>query len=207
MRPLVHTMRMGACTTLACIRVEHDHREDGGMQTIVQRMVGACHHVTAHQWVALLLARLAIGFFFVMSGYNKLFVQGIGHLRDEFLVYGIPLPWLSAWIDALVQFMGGFALMVGLGTRLWSILVGFAMLVASLVVTIPDVLQRDIPAAEHGLLLWGWFYYRPEPIYLTVFLLLIFIGPGKASLDQVIARKLGMDQEQIPPHAMRGGSG
>jgi putative oxidoreductase len=173
--------------------------EDGGMHTIVQRIVGACQHVTAHQWVALLLARLAIGFFFVMSGYNKLFVQGIGSLRAEFIVYGIPLPWLSAWIDALVQFMGGFAIMVGLGTRLWSILVGFAMLVASLVVTIPDVLQTDIPAAKHGLLFWGWFYYRPEPIYITVFLLLIFIGPGKASLDQVIARKFGMDQGQPPP--------
>ena len=169
------------------------------MHTIVQRMVGACHHVTVHQWVALLLARLAIGFFFVMSGYNKLFVQGIGHLRDAFIVYGIPLPLLSAGIDALVQFIGGFALMVGLGTRLWSILIGFAMLVASLVVTLPDVLQKDIPAAEHGLLFWGWFYYRPEPIYLTVFLLLIFLGPGKASLDQVIARKLGIDQGQTPP--------
>ena len=169
------------------------------MHTIVQRIVGACHHVTAHQWVALLLARLAIGFFFVMSGYNKLFVQGIGHLREAFIVYGIPLPLLSAGIDALVQFIGGFALMVGLGTRLWSILIGFAMLVASLVVTLPDVLQKDIPAAEHGLLFWGWFYYRPEPIYLTVFLLLIFLGPGKASLDQVIARKLGIDQGQTPP--------
>ena len=176
------------------------------MHTIVQRLVGACHQVTAHQWVALLLARLAIGFFFVMSGYHKLFVQGIGALREEFRGYGIPLPLLSAWIDALVQCMGGFAIMVGLGTRLWSLLVGCAMLVASVAVTLPDVLHKDIPAAQHGLLFWGWFYYRPEPIDLTVFLLLIFLGPGKASLDQVIARKLGMDQGQ-PPHAMRGGSG
>ena len=117
----------------------------------------------------------------------------IGALREEFIGYGIPLPWLSAWIDALVQFMGGVAIMVGLGTRLWSLLVGVAMLVASVVVTIPDVLQKDIPAAKHGLLFWGWFYYRPEPIYLTVLLLLIFLGPGKASLDQVIARKLQND--------------
>src|SRR5207249_2596056 len=58
-------------------------------------MVGACQQVTAHQWVALLLARLAIGFFFVMSGYNKLCVQGMGSLREEFIGYGIPLPWLS----------------------------------------------------------------------------------------------------------------
>src|SRR5262249_56116209 len=93
---------------------------------------------------------------------------------------------------------GGVGVGGGWGERVWSILVGFAMLVASVAVTLPDVLQKDIPAAKHGLLLWGWFYYRPEPIYLTVFLLLIFIGPGKASLDQVIARKLGMAQGQPP---------
>jgi putative oxidoreductase len=169
------------------------------MQTLVQRLVWVCQQVTAHQWVALLLARLAIGFFFVMSGYNKLFVQGTGYLRDEFIVYGIPLPLLSAWIDALVQFIGGFGLMVGLGTRLWSVLVGFAMLVASVVVTIPDVIKTDIPAAQSSLLFWGWFYYRPEPIYITIFLVFLFVGPGKASLDHVIARKLGMDQGQNPP--------
>jgi putative oxidoreductase len=168
------------------------------MQTIGQRLVGVCQQLTTHQWVALLLTRLAIGFFFVLSGYNKLFVQGIGHLRDEFIVYGIPLPLLSAWIDTLVQFIGGIALMVGLGTRLWSLLIGFAMLVASVVVTMPDVIKTDLPAAQSHLLFWGWFYYRPEPIYITVFLLLIFLGPSKASLDQVIVRKLGMDQGQNP---------
>jgi uncharacterized membrane protein YphA (DoxX/SURF4 family) len=131
-----------------------------------------------------------------MSGYNKLFVQGIGYLRDEFIVYGIPLPLLSAWLDALVQFIGGFGLMVGLGTRLWSVLVGCAMLVASVVVTIPDVIKTDIPAAQSSLLFWGWFYYRPEPIYITVFLILLFVGPGKASLDHVIARELGVHHEQ-----------
>jgi uncharacterized membrane protein YphA (DoxX/SURF4 family) len=86
--------------------------------------------------------------------------------------------------------------MIGLGTRLWAVLVGFAMLVASVVVTIPDVVKTDIPAAQSSLLFWGWFYYRPEPVYITVFLVLLFVGPGKASLDHVIARKLGVDHEQ-----------
>jgi putative oxidoreductase len=169
------------------------------MQTLVPWVARTCRTLHDLQWVALLLARLAIGFFFVMSGYNKLFVQGIGYLRDEFIVYGIPLPLLSAWLDALVQFLGGFALMLGLGTRLWSVLVGFAMLVASVAVTIPDVLKTDIPTAENSLLFWGWFYYRPEPVYITVFLLLLFVGPGKASLDHVLARKLGVDYEEKLP--------
>jgi uncharacterized membrane protein YphA (DoxX/SURF4 family) len=162
----------------------------------MHRVAGIGCALTAHQWVALLLARLAIGFFFVMSGYNKLCVQGIGSLRDAFVVYGIPLPLLSAWLDALLQLIGGCGLMVGLGTRLWAVLVGGAMLVASVVVTIPDVIKTDISAAPHSLLFWGWFYYRPEPIYLTVFLVLLFVGPGKASLDQVLARKCGVDHEQ-----------
>jgi putative oxidoreductase len=170
--------------------------EDGHMHTVMHLVAHICRSLTARQWIALLLARLAIGFFFVMSGYNKLFVQGIGYLRDEFIVYGIPLPLLNAWLDALVQFIGGFGLMIGLGTRLWAVLVGFAMLVASVLVTIPDVVKTDIPAAQSSLLFWGWFYYRPEPVYITVFLVLLFVGPGKASLDHVIARKLGVDHEQ-----------
>lgn len=173
------------------------------MPTIVQRLVGVRHSLTAYQWVALLLARLAIGFFFLMSGYNKLFVHSIQDLQAGFVEWGLPWPGLSAWLDALVQLLGGFALMVGLGTRLWALLIGFAMLVASVVATIRDVLQKDLPGAAHHLLFWGWFYYRPEPIYLTVLLLLIFLGPGKASLDQVMAGKLGIDQGPPPPCAPR----
>ena len=173
------------------------------MPTIVQRLVRVRHSLTAYQWVALLLARLAIGFFFLMSGYNKLFVHSIQDLQAGFVEWGLPWPGLSAWLDALVQLLGGFALMVGLGTRLWALLIGFAMLVASVVATIPDVLQKDLPGAAHHLLFWGWFYYRPEPIYLTVLLLLIFLGPGKVSLDQVMAGKLGIDQGPPPPCAPR----
>jgi putative oxidoreductase len=138
------------------------------------------------QWVALLIARVAIGFFFVMSGYNKLFVHGIG---DGFTEYGIPFPVFNGWLNAIVQLVGGSALIVGFGTRIWSVVVGFAMVVASVTATIPTVLTQDLPGAESHLLFWGWFYYHAEPIYLTVFLLLLFVGPGKASVDHLIARR------------------
>jgi putative oxidoreductase len=165
------------------------------MNTIVQLVSRTFRKLNEVQWVALLLSRIAIGFFFVMSGYNKFFVQGIGYLRDEFIEYGIPLPLMNAWLDALVQFIGGVALIFGLGTRIWSVMIGFAMIVASFTVTIPEVIQKDIAGAESSLLFWGWFYYRPEPVYITVLLLLIFVGPGKVSLDNLIARKLGVDRD------------
>ena len=166
------------------------------MNTIVQSVSRTFRKLNEFQWVALFLSRVAIGFFFVMSGYNKLFVQGIGYLRDEFIEYGIPLPLVNAWLDALVQFIGGVALVFGLGTRIWSAMIGFAMIVASATVTIPDVITKDIAGAESSLFFWGWFYYRPEPVYITVFLLLIFLGPGKVSLDHLIARKLGVGSSE-----------
>lgn len=87
-----------------------------------------------------------------MSGYNKFFVQGIGHLRNEFIEYGIPFPLMNAWLDASVQLIGGIALIIGLGTRFWSAAIGFAMIVASVTVTIPDVIKNDIAKAESSLL-------------------------------------------------------
>ncbi len=55
---------------------------------------------------------------------------------------------ISARMDALVQFIGGIALIFGLGTRIWSIIIGFAMIVASVTVTIPDVSHKNIAGAE-----------------------------------------------------------
>lgn len=149
----------------------------------------ASRSLTESQWLALLIARISIGFFFIMSGYNKIFVNGVDSLADGFRESGIPFPLVNAWLNTLAQFLGGFALVLGLGTRIWSGVIGFAMIVASITVIIPEVIQDDIANAKSSLLFWGWFYYRPEPIYLTVFLLLGFVGPGKASLDHLIAKR------------------
>ncbi len=165
------------------------------MNAMIRLVSRTIQQLNELQWLALLMSRAAIGIFFVMSGYNKFFVQGILYLRDEFIQYGIPFPLINAWLDGGVQLIGGIALITGLGTRFLSTAVGFAMIVASVTVTIPDVIKNDIAKAESSLLFWGWYYYRPEPVYLTVFLLLIFFGPGKMSLDHLLARKLSIDHQ------------
>ncbi len=164
------------------------------LNTLVEICSQTFRALTKSQWIALLIARIAIGFFFVLSAYNKLVVHDISDLAAGFAESGMPFPWVSAWLNALAQLFGGLGLIVGLGTRFWSVIIGFAMIVASVTVTIPEVLQVDIPGGDHHLLFWGWYYYKAEPIYLTVLLLLLFVGPGEASLDALIARRW------TPPH-------
>ena len=55
------------------------------MNTTLQLVSRTFRKLHELQWTALLLSRIVIGFFFVMSGYYKFFVQGIGYLRDEFI--------------------------------------------------------------------------------------------------------------------------
>lgn len=63
--------------------------------------------------IALLLARLALGFIFFAHGWEK-FASGIdvtaAYLRSE----GVPLPWVSALGTAVLELVGGVALVLGL---------------------------------------------------------------------------------------------
>ena len=77
--------------------------EEEEMNFLIQVVSRTIQQLNELQWIALLVSRVAIGFFFVMSGYNKFFVQGIGHLREEFIEYGIPFPLMNAWLDAGVR--------------------------------------------------------------------------------------------------------
>lgn len=82
------------------------------------------------QEVALGLLRMIIGIVFLAHGYQKLFVWGIHGVAGTFGQMGIPLPLTSAYLATFAEFFGGLALLVGFGTRLAAIPVGFTMLVA-----------------------------------------------------------------------------
>lgn len=84
---------------------------------------------------ALLTLRLAAGAVFVYHGWGKVFgehgVEGFAGFLDSL---GVPLPAVSAWLAALTELLGGFALLLGVGVRLVSLPLAFNMLVAILTV-------------------------------------------------------------------------
>ncbi len=116
-----------------------------------------------HKALGLLLVRLALGGAFLYHGYGKLmdmegtisFFSSLGF--NSFLAY----------VVAIVETVGGIAIILGVGTGLAGILLAIVMVVAILKVKLPN---GGITKAEIDLVL------------LALSLGIIFTGPGKYSL-------------------------
>lgn len=81
------------------------------------------HMPPAVRDVALLVGRLTIGGIFIVHGWTKLFISGMDATIGTFAAVGVPLPGLSAWFAALVELLGGLALVLGVALPLAAILV------------------------------------------------------------------------------------
>jgi len=136
-------------------------------------------YLNQSDWIPLLLVRLSVGLLFFESGRGKLFVK-FDDLVKYFGELGIPLPYLNALVTAWIEFVGGICLIIGFATRIFSAPLAFIMLVAILTAQLKTV---------HTL---GDFLFLPEVLLLTIFIWLVFSGPGKVSLDHILARRLGL---------------
>jgi putative oxidoreductase len=134
---------------------------------------------------AILLVRVALGLFFAISGGNKLFVASRAQAMYETLVAAkVPLPRLMTYFVSTVEFIGGCLLLLGLLSSLAS----FALLVDMLVA----ILTAKLSAMPQGLSPLNWlddFLYLPEVLYVLFFVWLICSGPGKFSVDYLIAAR------------------
>jgi putative oxidoreductase len=142
------------------------------------------------EWLPIFVARFSMGLFFCVSGYNKLFVAE----KHEDLIklmakIGLPFPDLMALFLGSVEFFGGIFLMIGLLTTLCAISLTIAMIVAIITVEIDLIIPKGI-----GFFDWmSWFLYLPQVMYVIIFVWLMTSGPGRFSIDHIIARKLGGD--------------
>jgi putative oxidoreductase len=120
----------------------------------------------------ILLLRIGIGLMFIIHGFPKLAggPNGWTDLGGSMKVIGINfLPLFWGFMAAVTETFGGFLLIVGLFYRPACILLVFTMIIAALVhFGKGDGLGGASHAIELGI----------------VFFSLIFIGPGKYSVDK-----------------------
>jgi len=160
---------------------------DAGMATpaLPLRLHDVLLRFTARcDWLAPLLLRLAFGYFWFETGWAKL--QNHAGFAARFADWGIPWPSLSAYLSGATDLIGGALLILGLGTRLATLPMIFNMLIALVVVVLPGASQLD-PAYSK----LDWFVELDEVLYVLVLFWLLMAGPGKASLDHLIARRFG----------------
>jgi putative oxidoreductase len=84
------------------------------------------------------LLRIVVGIVFVMHGQQKLFEMGVGGVGGFFASLGVPAPQLAAVVVSLLETAGGVALILGVLTRLFGLLLTGDMLVALLLVHRPN---------------------------------------------------------------------
>jgi putative oxidoreductase len=141
---------------------------------IRQRIESILESVNRREWVAQLLVRLFVGYFFTETGWSKL--HNLDGLAQRFAGWGIPYPYFSASLSAYTEFTGGLLTIFGIGTRLVSIPMIVNMLVAILQVNFKRVSNLDD------------FVELDEPLYALAYLWLLLSGPGWASFDYLVCR-------------------
>ena len=134
--------------------------------------------------LALLINREAVGVFFAISGYHKLFnakrhATLVETLRDN----GIPLVGINQWFVPAVEFLGGLAVVSGI----LPVLAAAGMFTIVLVATLTDGAKRI--GAYEPLNAADWccdLLYLPEVLYGFMLLVVMIGGPGKYSLPNLL---------------------
>lgn len=124
----------------------------------------------------LLLLRLTLAYGFYGPAMNK--VEHFEGTIKFFDNLGIPFPTLNAYMATGTELAGVAAMALGLGTRVMSVPMMVIMLVAIKTVHF----DNGFSAGDNG-------FEIPLYYLLMLFTLLVF-GPGRASVDHLLKRKI-----------------
>jgi uncharacterized membrane protein YphA (DoxX/SURF4 family) len=134
--------------------------------------------------IALTLNRIAVGVFFMLSGYHKLFdPQRHASFVEELKELGVPAIGFTQWWVPTVEFTGGGGVAIGFLAPLAAL----GLLVVILVADSTSGRQRikaykPIDEADR---IDDWLYL-PETLYAFMLILVISAGAGPYSVDAMI---------------------
>ena len=128
------------------------------------------------RWLPPSLARLALGWVFLLSGWGKL--HNLPDVIEFFASIGIPAPQLQAPFASGVELVCGALLLAGLFSRFAAVPLVVVMLVA-------------IATARHEeLTSLGALFGFIEYLYIILLLYVAIEGPGPLSLDALLRRRI-----------------
>ena len=158
------------------------------LDNIRSKLDGAGH------WVGLLLIRILLAYEFGSAGLRKASVDGVpgwfantqGDFPFPFNVLPTGLNW---YLVTYAEILGALGLVLGLFTRFWAFSLTIVSIVAIFGVHWPDQwntlaeLWKGYSVSNNG-----FGNYRIPLLFVAMLLPLIFIGPGKLSLDALLRK-------------------
>ena len=139
---------------------------------------------TSNTWSPFFL-RIMLGIVFFAHGGQKLlgWFGGYGFQGTmSYFTESAGLPWIVGFAVIMIEFFGALALIIGAGTRLWSL--AFVFLNVGIIIT-----------SHYEYFFMNWFGNQPVEGY-EYFLLVIgmslslaFSGAGKLSVDRILTLK------------------
>jgi putative oxidoreductase len=128
--------------------------------------------------VARTVLRVVLGVVMIAHGWQKMTGGGLAGTGEAFAGMGMPAAGVTGPLVALLELVGGVAVLLGLLTPLMAGLYALTMLGAAALVHAPNGFFASDGGVELTLVL------------LAVSLYLAVTGAGRASLDSVLARVL-----------------
>ena len=129
-----------------------------------------------HKGWLLLVGRLALASVFLLGAINWIFLKGQGPV-GLIVKAGWPMPELLAWLALFAKATGAISVSIGLFTRYGALMLIAFTAVASIGFHMPaSVMPPDTLVFKEIGLIGG-------------FLILIVVGPGKLSVDALLAKR------------------
>jgi putative oxidoreductase len=128
--------------------------------------------ISSYEWLAALLVRLFVGYFFFETGWAKL--HNLDAFTVRFMKWGIPHPAFNAALSAYTECIGGALTVAGLGMRFVSI-----PMMINMAVAIITVKMKNVSGIND-------FVELDEPLYGLAYFWLMVSGAGLVSVDYLI---------------------
>jgi putative oxidoreductase len=136
--------------------------------------------------LAITLNRGAIGTFFMLSGFHKLFnAERHRTVVDELRALGVPAVGFNQWWVPLVEFAAGGGVLIGLLAPLAAL--GLLVIILVAIATSGRQRIRLYKPIDEADRIDDWLYL-PETLYVFMLIMVISAGAGPYSFDALILR-------------------